>query len=78
MPGDVKLDEQNITLVVHVDDIVTVVTENSLKMKRERLKYIYELRMKYLDPDDIMHEKQSAWAAISVAPTTESRQILNT
>ena len=37
MPGDVKLDEQNITLVVHVDDIVTVVAENSLKMKREIL-----------------------------------------
>ena len=37
MPGDVKLDEQNVTFVVHVDDIVTVVAENSLKMKRERL-----------------------------------------
>ena len=34
MPGDVKLDAQNVTLVVHVDDIVTVVAENSLKMKR--------------------------------------------
>ena len=37
MPGDVKLDAQNVSLVVHVDDIVTVVAENSLKMKRERL-----------------------------------------
>ena len=37
LPGDVKLVEQNVTLVVHVDDIVTVVAENSLKMKRERL-----------------------------------------
>ena len=37
MPGDVKLDELNGTLVVHVDDIVTVVAENSLKMKRERV-----------------------------------------
>ena len=37
MPGDVKLGEQNVTLVVHVDDIVTVVAEDSLKMKRERL-----------------------------------------
>ena len=37
MPGDVKLDEQNVTLVVHNDDIVMVVAENSLKMKRERV-----------------------------------------
>ena len=35
MSGDVKLDAQNVTLVVHVDDVVMVVAEDSLKMKRE-------------------------------------------
>ena len=44
MLGVFQSDEQKVTLVVHVDDVLLVGTENSLRMAQKRWEEVYELK----------------------------------
>ena len=57
MPGVFDLDQLNVTLVVHVDDIRTVSTENALRKVKKKLEEVYKGSVSFLDQDDITSKK---------------------
>ena len=57
MPGAFQLDQHKVTSVVHVDDIIMVGTESSLRMVQTKLEEIYELKNEILGPQ-LHHEQE--------------------